>query len=557
MKTIEILNDLKNNDQDFEWYPTTYKMLNVIKLDSQNRFDTYSYYKEEKPLSVLEIGCGDGRGAETISCGGKKLFIEKSEILRNYLSHEFIPMGTDFHSINLISFNKVDVIFCNPPYSEFVNWTKKILSQANASYVYLIIPTRWKDNEEIEQVIKIRNIEYDIIETFDFLNAERKARAVVDVICFDISSSTKNTRSVDSFDIWFNETFPTHNNINKKEYIPFDEEEKQKKEEMEKKISKQLVTGKNYLEALVAIYDKELLEFLNIFNVLNNTSSTVLEALDITQERMGNTLKSHISTLKNKYWLEFFNKYKPIKDRLTTYGRKILIDELNKDLVTLDFNDSNAYAVTVWAIKQANKLYDDQIVDLMNRLIAYANIELYKSNHRTFDKEEWRFNKNNIRKNLSKYYLNLDLRIVLSNAGNIRRVSDGVIINDWDYKNNLHENSHNLIDDILTIATNLGFEIEPDSSYNRIWYPGEEQIFYFKDGTILLKVRAHLNGNFHLKLSTEFLKAFNVEFGRIKKWLKNKKDVRKEMNLSQEDIDKFFNNNYKLLPNKEILQICN
>jgi len=554
---MNIVKQLKENNQDFEWYPTTFEMLEVIKIHSQKKLKRYPDDNFSGPLNVLDIGCGDGRGAKILSCGGKKLFIEKSEILRNSLSHEFIPMGTDFHIINLISFNKVDVVFCNPPYSEYVNWTKKILSQSNTSYLYLIIPTRWKDDEEIEQVIKIRNIEYNIIGTFDFLDAERKARAVVDIVCFDIAPPKKYKKRVDSFDIWFNEAFPTHKDNNKKEYISFDEKEKKKKEEIEKNISQELVTGKNYLEALVTIYDKELLEFLNVFKTLNNTSPTVLKALDITQEQMSSTLKTHISTLKNKYWLEFFNRYKPIKDKLTTYGRKILIDELNKDMVTLDFNNSNAYAVTVWAIKQVNNLYDDQIVDLMNKLTTYANIKLYKSNQRTFDDEDWRYNKNDIRQTLNKYYLSLDLRIVLKNAGNIRRVSREYVINDWDYKNNLHKTSHDLIDDILTVANNLGLKIESDSSYDRIWYPSEEQTFYFKDGSILLKTRAYLNGNFHLKLNIEFLKAFNIEFGRIKKWLKNKKDVQQEMNLSKEDIDKFFNNNYKLLPDKEILQICN
>ena len=33
MKTNDVVNILKNNNQDFEWYPTTYEMLEIIKKD--------------------------------------------------------------------------------------------------------------------------------------------------------------------------------------------------------------------------------------------------------------------------------------------------------------------------------------------------------------------------------------------------------------------------------------------------------------------------------------------------------------------------------------------
>ena len=279
-----------------------------------------------------------------------------------------------------------------------------------------------------------------------------------------------------------------------------------------------------------------------------------MKAIDVSQDKMCNALREHIKSLKNKYWLEFFNRYEPIVSKLTSYGKKILLNELNKDLVTLDFTVSNAYAVTVWAIKQSNILYDDQIVDLMKRLLTYANIELYKSNKRTFDEEEWRYNRGDIKQNLNNYYLNLDLRIVLKNSANLKATN--YIANDcFDYKNNLHERSHDLINDILTVAKNLNFAVAKESSYNKKWLAGKEQTFYFKDGTILLKARAYGNGNFHLKLNTEFLKAFNIEFGRIKKWIKNKKDVVEEMNISEKDANIYFNNNYKLTFDK-ILQIC-
>ena len=136
MKTNNVINILKDNDQDFEWYPTTDKILYKIKKESQEKYKkSWDNKSKEYKLSVLDIGCGDGRAAKYLSCGGKKIIIEKSEIFRKSLSHEFIPAGTDFHLVNLIGLNKVNIIFCNPPYTEYVEWSEKIILQGNSTLI--------------------------------------------------------------------------------------------------------------------------------------------------------------------------------------------------------------------------------------------------------------------------------------------------------------------------------------------------------------------------------------------------------------------------------------
>ena len=47
--TLQLVKTLKDNDEDFEWYPTTSEIINVIKSDiEENNHDSH--------LSVLDCG---------------------------------------------------------------------------------------------------------------------------------------------------------------------------------------------------------------------------------------------------------------------------------------------------------------------------------------------------------------------------------------------------------------------------------------------------------------------------------------------------------------------
>ena len=107
MSINALIEELKENEQDFEFYPTSKEMLEVIKENLQ-------YIRECN--SVLDIGCGTCNFKKYIP-GYEYFVIEKSKILLEKLDAETTVLGTDFHSTLLID-KKVDVIFCNPPYSE-------------------------------------------------------------------------------------------------------------------------------------------------------------------------------------------------------------------------------------------------------------------------------------------------------------------------------------------------------------------------------------------------------------------------------------------------------
>ena len=112
MSINTLIKELKNNNEDFEFYPTSKNMIDVI----------IPYLDHE---TVLDIGCGTGNFKKFVSEADtskiKKYYVmEKSKTLLNKLDDDTICLGTDFNANTLLD-KKVSTIFCNPPYSEFEN----------------------------------------------------------------------------------------------------------------------------------------------------------------------------------------------------------------------------------------------------------------------------------------------------------------------------------------------------------------------------------------------------------------------------------------------------
>ena len=53
-----LLESVKLSGQDFEWYPTTRKMLEVVAKDIRRELDEYG--RGNTTYSVLDIGAGNG-----------------------------------------------------------------------------------------------------------------------------------------------------------------------------------------------------------------------------------------------------------------------------------------------------------------------------------------------------------------------------------------------------------------------------------------------------------------------------------------------------------------
>ncbi len=527
MTTTQLIKTIKEEGQDFEWYPTTEEMLACIDdeiLKQLGYYDgTHGHY------NIMDCGAGDGRVLKALSHGGDMFAIEKSSPLLEVLDSNIFITGTNFFTSTLID-KKVDILFSNPPYSEYEQWAEKIIIEANSKLIFLVIPERWRTSLKITGALKTREATAKIIGSYNFIHAERAARAKVDIIMVDLRFNDKHYHSdelqTDPFGIWFNNQF---------DFTASKETKKCKnKETLKSKLEKAMVAGGGLIPSLVKLYEHELLHLQNNFTAVSRLDPDILKELDVNVIGLQKALRQKIKGLKNKYWEEFFSNYEPITNRLTSGSREKMTRLLNSQ-TSVDFTEDNIYAVTIWAIKNANKYFDSQLIDTVEKMIDRANIKLYKSNQRTFDREEWRYTRKP--KNLSRFAL--ELRVIVNNYGGIE--GDGYSFN---YHNGLHNNDHNFINDLITIAGNLGFTCYDDSRWHE-WESRKKIEFVGNKGT-LMQVSAFKNGNLHIKFGIDFIRTLNVEFGRLKGWLKNHKQAANEIDIPEAQARVLFKSNHQL-----------
>lgn len=81
-------------DEDFEWYPTTARMIAAVMAKMRYR-----------TCSIMDIGAGDGRVLQALAAKCEhppSLYsIEKSTVLLQAQHESIVPLGTDFYEQNL------------------------------------------------------------------------------------------------------------------------------------------------------------------------------------------------------------------------------------------------------------------------------------------------------------------------------------------------------------------------------------------------------------------------------------------------------------------------
>jgi 16S rRNA A1518/A1519 N6-dimethyltransferase RsmA/KsgA/DIM1 with predicted DNA glycosylase/AP lyase activity len=83
---MNIISSLKDENQDFEFYPTTQEIIEKVKADIKDPAGDERYYCLDRN-SLLDIGAGNGKVLSALRecCNGDLYAIEKSELLRNRL----------------------------------------------------------------------------------------------------------------------------------------------------------------------------------------------------------------------------------------------------------------------------------------------------------------------------------------------------------------------------------------------------------------------------------------------------------------------------------------
>ncbi len=548
-KTRTLLREVAASTHDFEWYPTSDTIIAAVGTHMKTHFNS--------AVSFLDCGAGNGKVLEALKwdcdsdgphSAGDGLIstgyaIEKSRPLLDALDKEIFVVGTDFHQQTLID-KQVDVVFCNPPYSEWAVWAAKIIREANASTVYLVLPQRWKEDKAFEAILKNREADVEVLMSFDFREAEdRPARTTVDVLAIDLGYSSYRTEvKVDPFVLWFNDMFkdcesPVGDTLD-------DIEEKQDAE-----YDHDVVKEKPLIQQMEEFYQADMLKLINLYKEILSMNSEVLRELDVNKEGLRKALRLKIEGMKNTYWHQLFNKLTNVTTRLTSGTRKRLLDTLHKH-VHVDFSAENAYAVVGWVIKQSNSYFDSQLITVFESLFTLDNVKNYKSNDRVFHREDSRWSRGDRPMDNETHYM-LELRIIKECYKAIVDSSD-YYCGHYETKRGLSEAAGNMLDDLATVGNNLGFVCETRAS-DFEWSSGKSFKYMMNNGDVFMECKAFKNGNLHIKFSQKFLKAFNVEFGRLKGWLRSKDEAANETGYKESEIDTVFESNYFLPVDGQLL----
>ena len=526
---------LKENNEDWNFYPTTNEIIQAVHRDIGN--------ERNNSLKILDIGAGDGNffkvmeeleshKEENYRNNHRKYAIEKSMILLDQLPSDIFIVGTNFHEQSLID-KQMDVIFCNPPYSEYSEWMEKIIRESNAKTVYMVIPDRWKNVDAIRGAIKSRDATAKVLGDYVFYDSEyRKAMAKVELIKISYGDNSYSNRlKVDPFDVWFEEHFKVTADKSDDSW----QAERNKREKLH-----DMVTGQNIIERLTELYNEEFSHLLGNYKAVELLDPAILKELNISVSSLKGSLKSKIEGLKNIYWKELFDNLDKITVRLTAASRKSLVDTLTSQ-TSVDFTASNAYSIVIWAIKNANKYFEEQMIKVYRTITNSENVQLYKSNNRIVE-DGWRFS----RKEMTHY--TLDYRIIQHHWKAITSSKDYA----YDSIRGLSKTAHELINDIFVIANNLGFNMAGSSSVNREWEAGKKVIFAYLDENRIAQdfaeIKAFKNGNIHFKFNQKFMKAWNIEVSRLLGWIKSPKEAVEEMqDISVSEATTYFNTNLQLL----------
>ncbi|BDB66076.1 hypothetical protein Hc94105_0261 [Helicobacter cinaedi] len=527
--TIRIVNECKSQGQDFEFYPTTDEILSCL-VDYFNKQDI-DYQKDGIRMdSILDLGAGDGRVLEYLEKHINQVdkwrnetlkprtfyAMEKSQPLIKVLSNpskNITLLGTDILEATLID-KRVDLVFCNPPYSQFELFTKKILQEANAHCIALVIPQRWKENLELQAIIKDRELKLEILGSFDFKEADREARANVELLLF-----TNNKREDVQFSQWLKSHFHLDNVIDGYRSMYYEKE----KQDREERISQALVKH-DLVAALLNEYNAEMNKLAKSLEALSCVDKALLMDLNIDRNKLLESIKFKLKHIKNIYWAEIFDKLDSIRDRFTTHYKKAICESVVAEN-HIDFTRGNIYMILIWLIENANNYIKRGMEGLFDSFSERGNAMEYKSNQR-WRKDEWRYTKEQFDNEPRK----LDYRIVLTSF-------------EW----------KELLNDIRAVALQLGFNVpstflphirKPHSTYwdDDGFYGNTHTMYYKGDSTeILCEFKPYKNGNIHIKFNKDFFAKFNIAVGKGRGWIKDKSEAKAEFKgVSDALIDEAF-----------------
>ncbi|MGR5555788.1 DUF4942 domain-containing protein [Vibrio fortis] len=539
-----IVKEIANSSEDYEFYPTTTEIIDTLVSDLDKHFSSAN--------SFLDIGAGDGRVLSAIlkskkpshlsSEFSKSLFfgdyhtsrkplelmaIEKSRKLIGVLPAEIFPVANDFFNTTLMSIDAT-VTFSNPPYSIYVQWVMKVLSETRSKAVYLVIPISWKDNKHIADKIDERNATVTELGRFSFKDAERKAKVETSLLRIELPYDDDNKNQ------------PLHKWV--KENILYSEtfDQTNEKQPISSLLSSQcsgkgaLVNGSDYVSSLLELYQQQSTRLLEDFKAVNSLSKAAIDALNLNVINVSRRMNDAINNLKQEFWHELFSRLDSIYLNLPSsivHGFKSL---LMKRTVA-DFSEENIRNLLSWIHNTINMFDSEMFEDVIGGFMNGVNTQRYKSNKSTFIDANWRYKAN---KNKNTQYMLQTKRVVYSET----TLSQGI-----NEDGKLLSSLHNVIQDMLVIANNRGYDTSTsfDTLNQHAWVSGKPVEFYYHnyesgEDELLFTVKAFKKANLHLHFNERLINEINVEWGRLKGWVSSAKKASDEMGIDIEECTEIF-----------------
>jgi hypothetical protein len=542
---------LQAANEDFEWYPTTDEILAVFSNDLYSQAKTLSsindnkgiyhnkhYYDSETKTnhdlvsigSMLDVGAGDGRVFDAIKDKnrGRRFRIKKKYGIEiaNTQSDDLIRkgvfiIGRDFFQTTLID-DTYAVIFSNPPYSIYENWTLRLLRESAFLVMYLVLPVRWETNKEI--LYEMTRFDYENIGEYDFTHGERAARARVNLIRICNKKREykdyryRHTEYVrqDPFARWIEKYIGTFDEVPEKELRDYEEEEKFL-----------ALKRDSAIDQLVDDYSAEMNSLIDGFKAVAHLPARVIKSVGLNKESIIEIIKSNIRTLKKHYWRVAFEKLDAVTERLTYDTRKKLLGEM-EEFKSLDFNAGNIRSIVIWIIEHHNEYTKEQTVAVFNSLAEPDFIKAYKSNIH-WDEDTWRYSRLAAKypKGKPEKYM-LDYRFVArSRAG-------------WG-----RGNRSSVVDDLIVVLRSLGADISRFQSVDATVKQEKQEVEFYNHAKqkteTAFECRFYQNGNVHLKVNQALMTKFNVEVARILGWVRGPKDIQDEFEVSEKEAAELWN----------------
>jgi len=556
-KKVQIL---KNANEDFEWYPTTPEIMEAMQSDLwaylrkhkndytardnnnkervtlKEEFDYSSKFQKPKQRididSFLDIGAGDGRVLEFFNANNKYgIEIAKAQA-DDLIRRGIFIIGRNYWEVSLHD-NDYALIFSNPPYSEFVPWVNKLLSECNFHVLYLVMPVRWSTQEEITRELK--RYEVSVVGEYDFSEADRAARGNVNLV--RVNAPWKKVEGErNNYETTIENAFERYVRENIADFA-----EKNYNDDWEGDTETELALKKTPIDQLLSDYEAERENLSNAFRAIGKLDPAIIKLLGQDKASMLEIIRTSIKGLKKKYWRATFDKLEPVQKRMTYGTRKVIFENI-KEFRTLDFNADNIYSVVIWIINNTNVGILQQIEEVFDELTNENFIEKYVSN-KHWSKSDWR-NAHGSRHDYKysklpeRWKLGLDYRVVVETHNQLGMYA--------------RRERRTVVDDFIVICQNLGYPIqdedEPDYQLHQT-----EQKFHTKDGELAFTMRYYKgNCNAHLKINKKLLMKFNIEVAKIRRWMSDPEDVVEEYKIPMDEATQLWKSGVALLGSGDV-----